>query len=72
MPSISSCRNYRFETVRRRSKHRLEKVDSRDHVVVGMLVALKRIDEVCNSCIKSSCYTYDVYELSDVCMWCGV
>lgn len=36
----------RFETIRRRSRHRLEKLQSRDHIVQGLLMALERIDEI--------------------------
>jgi DNA gyrase subunit A len=38
--------HFRFNTVRRRSKYRLDKLISRDHIIVGLLMALTRIDEV--------------------------
>lgn len=40
------CTVIRFATVRRRSAHRLSKLQARDHVVQGMIRALGRIDEI--------------------------
>ncbi len=37
---------YRFETVRRRLQHRLDKVDARLHLLDGLLIAFLNIDEV--------------------------
>lgn len=37
---------FRFDTIRRRSKFRLTKVENRDHIVVGLISALERIDDV--------------------------
>jgi len=38
--------DFRFVTVRRRTAHRLAKVQARDHVVQGMLKALSMIDQI--------------------------
>eukprot|EP01032_Pedospumella_encystans_P020251 gene20251-23007_t len=37
---------FRFTTLRRRTAHRLAKLQARDHVVQGMILALSRIDEI--------------------------
>ena len=37
---------HRFATLRRRTAHRLAKLQARDHVVQGMILALSRIDEI--------------------------
>lgn len=34
------------QTIRRRTKHELGKLEARDHVVQGLLLALDRIDDV--------------------------
>jgi DNA gyrase subunit A len=37
---------FRFETVRRRTQHRLDKAEARKHIVEGLLIALDNIDAV--------------------------
>jgi DNA gyrase/topoisomerase IV subunit A len=37
---------YRFTTIRRRTAHRLAKLQARDHIVQGLSRALQRIDDV--------------------------
>lgn len=38
--------DFRFKTIRNRTKNQLAKVHKRHHIVTGMLVALQRIDEI--------------------------
>jgi DNA gyrase/topoisomerase IV subunit A len=38
--------SFSFATVRRRTAHRLAKLQTRDHVVQGMIRALGRIDDI--------------------------
>eukprot|EP00979_Chaetoceros_neogracilis_P005044 scaffold862_cov221-Chaetoceros_neogracile.AAC.3 len=38
--------DFRFETIRRKTSHQLLKVSSRAHIVLGLLKALKHVDEV--------------------------
>ena len=38
--------DFRFSTIRRKSKHRLEKVTARAHIVDGLLLALESVDRV--------------------------
>lgn len=40
---------FRFNTLRRRSAHRLNKAQTRDHIVVGMIRALQNIDNIVNA-----------------------
>jgi topoisomerase-4 subunit A len=44
--SSSSGSSFRFETVRRRLQHRLDKVLERLHLLEGLLVAFLNLDEV--------------------------
>ena len=44
---------FRFETVRRRSSNQLEKLKTRDHVVLGLMKALSRIDDIISVIRKS-------------------
>ena len=37
---------FRFKTLRRRTKHKLEKLKARDHIVQGLIAALKRVDDI--------------------------
>ncbi len=37
---------HRFETIRRRSKYQLQRLQTRDHIVLGLIEALRRIDEI--------------------------
>jgi len=37
---------FRFKTLRRRTAYELSKVESRDHIVLGILMALNKVDEV--------------------------
>jgi DNA gyrase subunit A len=37
---------HRFKTLRRRTAHQLQKLKSRDHLVIGMIKALQQIDEL--------------------------
>lgn len=52
-PQVKSLRTilvewleFRVDTVRKRLKHRLEKVDSRLHILAGLMIAFLNIDEV--------------------------
>jgi DNA gyrase subunit A len=38
--------DFRFATIRRKSAHQLKRVESRMHIVEGLLLALKRVDDV--------------------------
>ena len=38
--------DFRFDTVRRRTAHQLKKLEDRDHIVQGLLIALSNIDEI--------------------------
>jgi len=38
--------DFRFETIRRKTAHQLEKVKARAHIVDGLLMALAKVDEV--------------------------
>lgn len=38
--------DFRFKTVRRRTAHQLKKVQSRDHIVQGLIMALSKIDKI--------------------------
>jgi DNA gyrase subunit A len=38
--------DHRFTTVRRRTAHRLAKLQARDHLVQGLLAALRRVDDI--------------------------
>lgn len=44
---------YRFETLRRRTAFKLHKCEARDHLVQGMLKALKSIDDIVAIMTKS-------------------
>jgi len=44
--SLQSFIDFRFKTIRRRTQHELSKLESRDHVVEGLIRALDRIDDV--------------------------
>jgi len=44
---------FRFETLRRRSSNQLEKLKTRDHVVLGLIKALSRIDDIISVIRKS-------------------
>ena len=37
---------FRFETVRRRTAYQLKKLEDRDHIVQGLLVALSNVDRI--------------------------
>ena len=37
---------FRFKTVRRRTQHQLEKLKARDHIVQGLIAALRRVDDI--------------------------
>ncbi|KAG5188528.1 DNA topoisomerase IV, ATP/GTP binding site [Tribonema minus] len=43
---LDSFLAFRFKTVRRRTAYELAKVQARDHIVEGMLIALARVEEV--------------------------
>ena len=45
---------YRFETIRRRTQFRLEKLVDRSHLVDGFIVALDNIDQVHTSPVHSA------------------
>jgi DNA gyrase subunit A len=38
--------DFRFKTIRRKTAYQLQKVEKRSHIVEGLLVALKKVDEV--------------------------
>ena len=38
--------SYRFQTLRRRTKHQLKKIAARNHIVEGMILAMKRMDDI--------------------------
>jgi DNA gyrase subunit A len=44
--SLDYFLDFRFTTIRRRSSYQLRKVESRMHIVDGLLLALRRVDEV--------------------------
>jgi len=44
--AIQSFIQFRFETIRRRSKYQLQRLQTRDHIVLGLIEALRRIDEI--------------------------
>ena len=46
--------DFRFETIRRKTSHQLGKVAARAHIVVGLLKALKHVDEVIDIIRKAS------------------
>jgi DNA gyrase/topoisomerase IV subunit A len=43
---IRTLSDHRFTTVRRRTAHRLAKLQARDHLVQGLLAALRRVDDI--------------------------
>lgn len=45
--------DFRFETIRRKSAHQLKKVETRMHIVDGLLLALEKVDQVINLIRKS-------------------
>lgn len=38
--------SYRFQTLRRRTKYQLKKITARNHIVEGMILAMKRMDDI--------------------------
>ena len=38
--------DFRFNTVRRRTAYQLKKLEDRDHIVQGLLIALSNIDDI--------------------------
>lgn len=38
--------DFRFQTVRRRTSNQLKKLENREHIVQGLLIALDRVDEI--------------------------
>lgn len=44
--ALDTFLDFRFDTIRRKTKHQLKKVAARAHIVDGLLIALKRVDEV--------------------------
>jgi DNA gyrase subunit A len=38
--------DFRFETIRRKSRYQLDKVEARAHIVDGLLIALEKVDDV--------------------------
>ena len=45
-PLLEAYRDHRFEVIRRRTAHLLEKAESRLHILEGIMVAIRSIDEV--------------------------
>ncbi|KAL7579419.1 hypothetical protein ACA910_014084 [Epithemia clementina (nom. ined.)] len=44
--AIDCFLNFRFRTIRRKTRHQLSKVESRMHIVEGLIVALTKVDKV--------------------------
>ena len=44
--SLDCFLDFRFQTIRRKTKYQLEKVQSRAHIVDGLLIALSKVDQV--------------------------
>ena len=44
--ALSDFIAFRFATIRRRTEYQLNRLQSREHIVEGLLVALTKMDEV--------------------------
>lgn len=53
---------YRFQTIRRRTAFQLSKLKSRNHIVMGLMTALSKIDDIINI-IKNSADTQSAKDL---------